>query len=73
MTVNKAAPGTPKMLINIIVKKFIPMWKLKKLPIKLIRSISITPIKEFKKSLKINLSGNIKILHRTNIIQSPEM
>ena len=61
------------MLINIIVKKFSPIWKLKKLPIKLISKIRITPIKEFKKTLKTNLSGKIKILHKTKIIQSPEM
>lgn len=67
------APGTPKRLTNIIVKKFKPIWKLNSPPMKLIINIIKTPMKEFKKSLNINLSGNIKILHSTKIIQSPEI
>ncbi len=63
----------PSILTNIIVKKFRPIWKLKRPPIKLIIKIISAPIKEFKNSLNINLSGNIKILHNTNIIKSPEM
>lgn len=61
------------MLTNIIVKKFKPIWKLNKVPTKLITKISAAPIKEFRKSFKINFSGKIKILHSTNIIQRPEM
>lgn len=70
---SKTAPGIPKRLTNIIVKKFKPIWKLNRPPIRLMSKISIVPIKEFKKSLKINLSGNIKILHSTNIMQSPDI
>lgn len=73
MTISKILPGIPKILTNIIVKKFKPIWKLNNPPIKLMNKIIIAPINEFKKSLKINFSGNMKILHNTNIIQRPEM
>lgn len=63
----------PKILTNIIVKKFKPIWKLNSPPIKLMSKIIKAPIKEFKKSLNTYLSGNIKILHNTNIMQSPDI
>ncbi len=73
MTVNSMAPGIPKMLTKIIVKKFKPIWKPKRPPIKFISKIIMAPIKEFKNSLNTNFNGNMKILHNTNIIQSPEI
>ena len=73
MTVSKTAPGIPKILTNIMVKKFKPIWKLKSLPIELIISIITQPIKEFRKSLAISFNGNEKILHNTKIMQRPEM
>ena len=73
MTVRSIVPGMPKILTNMIVKKFKPIWKLKRPPIKFISSISIIPIKEFKKSLPITLSGSMNILQSTNIIQSAEI
>jgi len=60
------------MLTNIIVKKLSPIWKLKKLPTKLIIRIIIAPINELAKSLNIAFKGTIKILQSTNIMQSPE-
>ncbi len=61
------------MLINNMVKRFIPIWKLKAPPIKLIITKIKIPINEFKKSLNINFIGNIKILHKTNKMQSPDI
>lgn len=61
------------MLTNIIVKKLSPIWKLKKLPIKLIISKMIAPTNELSKSFSIAFKGTIKILHKTKIMQSPEI
>lgn len=40
-------PGIPKILTNIIVKKFKPMWKLKYPPIKFMSRMSKAPRIEF--------------------------
>ena len=72
MIVNNSAPGMPKILTNIMVKKFNPMWKLNRLPIKFINSNIPAPINEFKNNLATNLSGKINILHNTKIMQSPD-
>lgn len=60
------------MLTKNIVKKFRPIWKLKKPPIKFKRSIRIAPKHEFKISLNATFSGTIKILQRTKRIHKPD-
>lgn len=69
--VRSIAPGTPRMLTNIMVKKFKPMWKLNKFPIKFITRIMTAPINEFSKSLSMTFRGTIKILQSTNIMHKP--
>ena len=73
MIVKSIAPGTPKILTKIIVKKFSPIWKLNNWPIKLIIRMIKAPIKELMKSFIINFNGTIKTLHSTNIIHKPEI
>lgn len=71
--VRRTAPGIPRILTNIMVKKLSPIWKLKKPPIKLIIRIITAPNKELSKSFSIAFNGTIKILQRTKRIQSPEI
>lgn len=73
MEVRSTAPGTPRILTNRIVNKLRPMWKLKNPPIKLIKRIIRAPKREFRSNFSINFNGTIKILHKTNMIQSPEI
>ena len=73
MTVRRIAPGIPRILTKIIVKKFRPIWKLKIFPIRLIIRIIAAPIKEFNKSLNIIFNGTINILQRTKIIHKPDI
>ena len=68
---NKIAPGIPRRLTKIIVKKLSPIWKLKDVPIKFIINIIKAPIIEFKKNFIINFKGTMKILHRMKIIHNP--
>lgn len=70
--VSSIAPGIPSKLTNRIVKKLRPIWKLKKLPIKLITKMIKAPNIELSKSLNIAFNGTMKILQSTNMIQRPE-
>ena len=61
-TTNKIAPGIPKKPIIIDVPIFNPIWKLKKVPTKLIIKIIRPPKNELPIIFKINFKGNIKNL-----------
>ena len=73
MIVSKIAPGIPRILTKIIVKKLSPIWKLKKPPIRFISSIKPAPMNEFNISFTMNFSGTMKILHSTNMMHRPEI
>lgn len=73
MIESKTAPGIPRILTNIIVKKLRPILNPKRLPTKLKIIIINAPSTELSKSLIIAFKGTIKILQRTNKIQRPEI
>ena len=71
--VRSIAPGIPRILTKIIVKKLSPIWKPKTFPIRFIMRIIAAPIRELSKSLNMIFKGIIKILQSTKIIHRPDI
>ena len=66
MIIITIAPGIPNKPTNMEVIRFNPIWKLKKLPIKLIINIINPPNIEFIISFAIVLIGTINIFPNIN-------